>query len=802
MAQLAPMMQLRARFEDKCGHPLAGGNVFAFEAGTSTPKDTFADADGTIPNTHPIKLDSRGEADIFLLTGRYRFVVYSCFGVKIYDVDDVGDWFGTISADNVIDGDKSQHDLNKLIDYKSTPEYYRLISDVDDIPMFQRLVATNPSKIILQPGKTYDLKNYTAVLQKSCVIEGNHAIVKVSGTNVGFTPKPMVRSKITALAAKGDFDVYVTDASLFSVGDKIHIYIGADTTLAPDPYYESIQYDETDVGYTGQLNVVAAVDLATNKVTLKNKLLYKTSDKGYLQKIYDDVFKFKDFSLQHDGLTSSNLFYNYVCNLFSNIKVINPDGGLKGLSPNQSFNSIKLIHQSSFNCHYVGAYFGKATCVHFNHGTINFSVWKSHFDAQFRTDGALVMYAGPVNGLSYKNTFLWHSFKFNDVEVIDAAGVYFGAKCRDCTSNFDNLNGFYNAFRGYFGSYNAKILNPVLENSKGSTMQMVGGFDLLVQGGWFDYPAYTRFCPRSKILDNDFLSSWVDGSTDMINAFQVFPKATNVLDNMESITIIGNRFRGNLSISVGLNKGDIVDNDAALISLYSTSASVNKTKISDNRVGGINIRRSFDVDIFNNTIDDTPLRNLTTKRLGGIQTSGEVVGRAYNNTIIAESVGIYNETANRSLDNALQDFNNNINAPTKVRMNLNLTTNTPVLNAANKALVGSGALFSIDSSEYKWKLKSFDSAAEFVKADRNGNETYSYSLSFTPVANGIYSAGPRTVKGVLVGDQVLITCPTLSPSDGEFIAKVTNTDVVQIYYRNFTASTAAISHTVYVTVVK
>ncbi|MDC4683424.1 hypothetical protein NQ809_06515, partial [Acinetobacter baumannii] len=92
MAQLAPMMQLRARFEDKCGHPLAGGSVFAFEAGTSTPKDTFKDAEGTIPNTHPIKLDYRGEADIFLLTGRYRFVVYSKYDVKIYDVDDVGEW--------------------------------------------------------------------------------------------------------------------------------------------------------------------------------------------------------------------------------------------------------------------------------------------------------------------------------------------------------------------------------------------------------------------------------------------------------------------------------------------------------------------------------------------------------------------------------------------------------------------------------------------------------------------------------------------------------------------------------------
>ncbi|HAV5443988.1 TPA: hypothetical protein JI052_18155, partial [Acinetobacter baumannii] len=113
MAQLAPMMQLRARFEDKCGHPLAGGSVFAFEVGTSTPKDTFKDANGTIPNTHPIKLDYRGEADIFLLTGRYRFVVYSRSGTEIYDVDDVGEWLGNVLADNVIDGDKSQHQINE-----------------------------------------------------------------------------------------------------------------------------------------------------------------------------------------------------------------------------------------------------------------------------------------------------------------------------------------------------------------------------------------------------------------------------------------------------------------------------------------------------------------------------------------------------------------------------------------------------------------------------------------------------------------------------------------------------------------
>lgn len=124
------MMQLRPRFEDKCGHPLAGGNVFAFEAGTSNPKATYADAEGTIPNTHPIKLDYRGEADIFLLSGRYRFVVYSCTGVKIYDVDDVGEWLGVITADRVIDGDKTQHQINEEQKDKNTSLEQEIASEV------------------------------------------------------------------------------------------------------------------------------------------------------------------------------------------------------------------------------------------------------------------------------------------------------------------------------------------------------------------------------------------------------------------------------------------------------------------------------------------------------------------------------------------------------------------------------------------------------------------------------------------------------------------------------------------------
>ncbi|WP_227061856.1 hypothetical protein [Acinetobacter pittii] len=112
MARLAPMMQLKAHFEDKCGHPLVGGNVFAYESGTTTPKATFADAEGTTPNTHPIILDERGEAPIYLLSGRYRFIVKSRYGITIYDVNDIGDWFGTLSTDSVIEDGKTQREIN------------------------------------------------------------------------------------------------------------------------------------------------------------------------------------------------------------------------------------------------------------------------------------------------------------------------------------------------------------------------------------------------------------------------------------------------------------------------------------------------------------------------------------------------------------------------------------------------------------------------------------------------------------------------------------------------------------------
>lgn len=87
MAALHPV--LKSRFFDSNGDPLNGGKVYTYIAGTSTPLGTYTDSTGGTPNTNPVILDANGEADIWLGSGTYKFV--------LKDADDVTQW----TVDNV-----------------------------------------------------------------------------------------------------------------------------------------------------------------------------------------------------------------------------------------------------------------------------------------------------------------------------------------------------------------------------------------------------------------------------------------------------------------------------------------------------------------------------------------------------------------------------------------------------------------------------------------------------------------------------------------------------------------------------
>lgn len=85
MAVLSP--QPKMQFTTAAGVPLSGGKVYTYIAGTTTPQVTFTDNTGSTPNTNPVILDSRGEANIWLGGALYKFRLTDANDVEIWTVD-------------------------------------------------------------------------------------------------------------------------------------------------------------------------------------------------------------------------------------------------------------------------------------------------------------------------------------------------------------------------------------------------------------------------------------------------------------------------------------------------------------------------------------------------------------------------------------------------------------------------------------------------------------------------------------------------------------------------------------------
>lgn len=81
-ATLLPLAE--TTFLDSNGDPLAFGSVYFYIPSTSTPKDTWQNAAGSILNTNPVVLDSAGRALIYG-TGTYRQLVKDSLGNTIWD---------------------------------------------------------------------------------------------------------------------------------------------------------------------------------------------------------------------------------------------------------------------------------------------------------------------------------------------------------------------------------------------------------------------------------------------------------------------------------------------------------------------------------------------------------------------------------------------------------------------------------------------------------------------------------------------------------------------------------------------
>ena len=90
----SPKMQ----FFDANGNPLAGGKLYSYASGTSTPLVTYTDSTGLSANTNPIILDSRGEANVWLGGNNYTLTLKTATDVLIWSVDGVN---GSFNSSNI-----------------------------------------------------------------------------------------------------------------------------------------------------------------------------------------------------------------------------------------------------------------------------------------------------------------------------------------------------------------------------------------------------------------------------------------------------------------------------------------------------------------------------------------------------------------------------------------------------------------------------------------------------------------------------------------------------------------------------
>ena len=88
---LSPLGGAGWQFFDNSGVPLAGGLLYSYEAGTTTPLATYTTSAGNIANSNPIVLDAAGRppSEIWLDNRPYKLVLKTSASVLIWTMDNI-----------------------------------------------------------------------------------------------------------------------------------------------------------------------------------------------------------------------------------------------------------------------------------------------------------------------------------------------------------------------------------------------------------------------------------------------------------------------------------------------------------------------------------------------------------------------------------------------------------------------------------------------------------------------------------------------------------------------------------------
>ena len=115
------------QFFDNNGVPLAGGLIYTYAAGTTTPQATYTTSAGTIAHANPIVLDSAGRVpggQIWLLLASYKFVLQTSAAVLVATYDNITSGGGVPAISNFTgDGTTVSFNLGNATNENTTNVY-------------------------------------------------------------------------------------------------------------------------------------------------------------------------------------------------------------------------------------------------------------------------------------------------------------------------------------------------------------------------------------------------------------------------------------------------------------------------------------------------------------------------------------------------------------------------------------------------------------------------------------------------------------------------------------------------------
>lgn len=142
-----PLLQLF----DNLGNELAGGKVYSYEGGTSTPLVTYQDRNGATANANPVVLDSAGRATIRITEGvSYKFIVKDSADVTIATYDHIIE--GTVAT-------AANNDILVSLTYCGNPGAQAFLGghEVTNAFTFPANFSGSAGSVQTNPAATYDI---------------------------------------------------------------------------------------------------------------------------------------------------------------------------------------------------------------------------------------------------------------------------------------------------------------------------------------------------------------------------------------------------------------------------------------------------------------------------------------------------------------------------------------------------------------------------------------------------------------------------------------------------------------------